>query len=295
MHNGKRRSLRYEETGGQKQYQTITEEAILNHFNTLRYKDDWREPPDNRRRGQFKAGWNRGVRGLNLSSRTLNARLTWSNLGYRYGRQYPSASEAKIEETWDVLSARFGTENESKPNVHEERYWLMSLGELSKSWDSSKEDGIAVIGYDDHDLGDLRKYESQEQLKQCGLGTNDSFACWQFCREMKPGDTILVKRGTKKVLGHGEVRSDYRFENARPQQKHVRDVKWLSDTGGVETDWPNPFVLKTLTDITPYEDLVNALKRAIDPPRYLLADAMKDLFLSRKQVENLLVYCTESS
>ena len=34
--------------------------------------------------------------------------------------------------------------------------------------------------------------------------------------------------------GHGVVRSDYRFDEARPEYKHVWDIEWLSETNGVK-------------------------------------------------------------
>jgi len=58
-----------------------------------------------------------------------------------------------------------------------------------------------------------------------GLGKHDSLACWQFCREMKPGDVIVVKKGQRLLIGHGEVTSDYRFDERRPRRRHVRDIK----------------------------------------------------------------------
>ena len=115
--------------------------------------------------------------------------------------------------------------------VDRRRYWLMALGEESRLWDSCHAEGVVRMG--DDDVGDLRRYESKAQLKKQGYGMHDALAYWEFCRVMKPGDTIFVKKGARLVLGHGVVRSDYRFDEARPEYKHVRDVEWLSRTDGV--------------------------------------------------------------
>ena len=112
-------------------------------------------------------------------------------------------------------------------------------------------------------LGDLRRYESKAQLKKQGHGMHDALAYWEFCREMKPGDTIFVKKGARLVLGHGVVRSDYRFDEARPEYKHVRDVEWLSRTDGVRIR-EKELVRKTLTDITKFPDQVAGAKRALN-------------------------------
>ena len=87
--------------------------------------------------------------------------------------------------------------------VDERRYWLMALGEESRLWDSCHAEGVVRMGGDD--VGDLRRYESKDQLKKQGHGMHDALAYWEFCRVMKPGDTIFVKKGARLVLGHGVV------------------------------------------------------------------------------------------
>ena len=58
---------------------------------------------------------------------------------------------------------------------------------------------------------------------------------------------MIVKRGMSVLLGHGVVKSRYEFEEARPEFKHVRHVKWEA-TG----EWALPeeqrVTPKTLTD-----------------------------------------------
>ena len=184
------------------------------------------------------------------------------------------------------------------------RYWLMALGKQSKHWDSSYAAGIAFIDWDE--LGDLRKYKTRERIKKRIRGlydteaTNDSLACYEFCHVMKPGDTIVVKQGSKLVLGHGIVRSDYRFDDERPEGKHVRDVAWLSKRDGVKIR-KKKLPQKTLTDITKDPDLVAAAKHAFkidsdplppppssDPPPDSLEDAHQDLFLSADEIDRLI-------
>ena len=145
--------------------------------------------------------------------------------------------------------------------VDSRRYWLMALGEESRYWDSCHAAGIAFIGWPDE--GDLRQYQNKDQLRKRGLGMHDALACWEFCHVMKPGDTIFVKKGARLVLGHGVVSSDYRFDEARPEYKHVRDVEWLSKTDGVRIR-EKRLVLKTLTDITKYPDQVADAMRALN-------------------------------
>ena len=137
------------------------------------------------------------------------------------------------------------------PATAQPSYWLMSLGPKAEKWDECYDAGIACIGWDD--LGNLEQYEDRKQMQ---LGRNDSLACWQFSREMKAGDVIFAKRGTTRVLGHGTVQSDYRFDDTRPEFKNVRDVEWHSKLAPSGSQPEHGFAQKTLTDITRYEALV---------------------------------------
>ncbi len=182
---------------------------------------------------------------------------------------------------------------EVEPNA-EPRYWLMALGPGARYWDECRREGIACLGWDH--IGDITGYESREVID---LGRNDSLACWQFCHDMRPGDTIFAKLGTSGVIGHGTVTSAYRFDSARPEYKNVRDVDWHSNfPGGVHVR-DKPLVTKTLTDVSGYPDLVNDLKRAVgilpplpelqtEPP-YTVASILEDgCFLDRSELDTLL-------
>ncbi len=155
----------------------------------------------------------------------------------------------------------------SKPVSPPTRYWLMSAGGGASEWAAWNAEGVATIDYPEVASDDLRQYESREKLKQLGLGKFNSLACWQFCREMKPGDVIIVKKNRMHVIGHGVVTSDYRFDERRPQRRHrhVRGVKWLSRTDDGVRPRERLLVTKTLTDITDYEDQVQGSLRALEP------------------------------
>ena len=138
------------------------------------------------------------------------------------------------------------------------QYWLMSLGYRSAFWQECRENGFACIGWDN--LGDLLQYATREEIP---LGKNDSLACWQFSREMSRDDVIFVKFGSHEVVGHGAVKSAYRFEDDRASYKNIRDVEWQSNfPDGVKVR-KKPLVKKTLTNVTSYPTLVDQLKRAV--------------------------------
>lgn len=83
-----------------------TDETELRAFlQTLTYRNDAREPPDDRRRIQFRIGWTKASQGPAISDKTLADRLTWANLGYRAGKAFGPASDAKIHATFDRFAA----------------------------------------------------------------------------------------------------------------------------------------------------------------------------------------------
>jgi hypothetical protein len=186
------------------------------------------------------------------------------------------------------------------------RFWAMSLGEGGRLWDECQEQGIAAIGWDEYELGDLRAYPTREAIldvlmkKRAGQGpapTNDALCLFQFSHEMAEGDYIVAKAGRLRVLGLGRVISEYYHDDARHEYKHARRVKWLSATPG---ELPKALALatKTLTDITPYGEVLSFVKdhffehepeapaKAARP--YSLQDALEALFLPQDQLDEIV-------
>ena len=84
----------------------------------------------------------------------------------------------------------------------------MALGEGGRLWDECQEKGIAVIGWDEFELGDLTKYPDRESIqkilieKREGPGptpSNDALCLFQFSHEMAPGDYIVAKAGAPPI------------------------------------------------------------------------------------------------
>ena len=138
------------------------------------------------------------------------------------------------------------------------RHWLMALGPGAALWDECYKQGIACLGWDD--IGNIDRYASRDDIP---LGRNDSLACWQFCHEMRPGDTIFVKLGTALVVGHGTVMSEYRFDASRTEYRNVRSVDWHSNFPEGVPVRDKPLVQKTLTDVSKYPEQIDDLKRAV--------------------------------
>jgi hypothetical protein len=200
--------------------------------------------------------------------------------------------------------------NESAEESATRQYWTLSAGEGGEMWEEFYKNGIAAIGWDD--LGDLSLFKTKSEIRQRLIQLwpsdsnprNNAHACWQFVYELEPGDIIFAKQGFTQILGYGIVEGDYQFDPTRSQYKHHRKVKWLA-----KGEWQMPsgkkVPMKTLTDITPYGDIVAILSKlvgleldALPEPSaiapvvavipFTKADALVDLFMSAAELDVIL-------
>lgn len=82
----------------------MSPEEIERAYARVQYDEDGRRAPDERRRVRFRTGWEDAtVRGAVYSEATLK-RLTWNNLGYRFGRQFGDASPKQIDSVFEHLA-----------------------------------------------------------------------------------------------------------------------------------------------------------------------------------------------
>ena len=152
---------------------------------------------------------------------------------------------------------------------NETHYWLYSPGEQASKWEEFYNEGIMAIGWDE--LGDLENYTDRKSILDALIDNygggedqrNNVSAIDDFCNKMNEGDIVIVKKGTKTLLGYGRVTSDYYFDEERDEFLHCRQVKWLK-----KGEWNLDFTLprKTLTDITTYNSDIKGIKYA----QYLL-------------------------
>lgn len=164
------------------------------------------------------------------------------------------------------------------------RYWIYSPYE---AWEEQYSNGIVTIGRDY--LGDPMRYASrndmQAKMLECGTEKytttykNASLEVWQFVHEMKPGDIIIAKKGTRTIIGRGVVTSEFVYDDKKPTDfKYYRQIKW---THKGEWEHPGKAVTKTLTDITRYTDYVsklNALFENEEEPEELELDTQEEAF-----------------
>jgi hypothetical protein len=141
------------------------------------------------------------------------------------------------------------------------RVWLLAPAEGARLWGEFQRERIAAIGWDDlSGLPSLTSYEAVYEALRALYGgnpTNDANACYQFAHQIKPGDLIVAKQGRSVLLGYGEVTSPYRYDESRPEYRHVVDVNWVR-TGRWTVTSEHRMVVKTLTDMTPYPRWLHA-------------------------------------
>ena len=147
-------------------------------------------------------------------------------------------------------------QNMNNENEDTKRYWLYSPGKQAVKWEEFYNGGIMAIGWDK--LGDLENYADRKSILEALMDNygggedqpNNVSAIDDFYNgenKINIGDIVIVKRGTKTLLGYGKIISDYYFDEERAAYKHCRKVKWLKK--GV-WDAKDNLPRKTLTDTT---------------------------------------------
>lgn len=147
--------------------------------------------------------------------------------------------------------------------------WVYAPGEGARKWQECQDESVMLLGWDDMD--NFRDYKTRQDIVE-GLRdvygntenayTNDSLAIWQFCREMRPGDIVYVKRGLTLIVGRGIVRGEYTYNSERYEYKNSRAVEW---THSGEWEYPKKLPMKTLTRINDYTEMVERLEKLFDP------------------------------
>ena len=152
-------------------------------------------------------------------------------------------------------------------DAHNIRYWIYAPGRNAQFWDTFYREGVMGLGW--NEAGNFRNFASREsmvekmkeQIDPTKSFSNDSLACWQFYKVIKPGDLIFVKKGVKAFIGYGIVNSDYYYDPTRTDYHHLRKVKWIKRGEWIQES--GNIVLKTLTDVTRYQDYVQRLTKLI--------------------------------
>ena len=168
---------------------------------------------------------------------------------------------------YDYLLSILPEEDKGKNNKAATRVWLYAPGENARFWEECQANGKMYLGWDD--MGNLSQYTSKDamiaKMKEVyGADksyTNDSLSTYDFAHTMKPGDIIYVKKGMHQIIGRGVVTGGYEYDAEREEYHNERTVEWQ-----IAGEWntEQQLVMKTLTDITKYPDLVNSLQDLVN-------------------------------
>lgn len=176
--------------------------------------------------------------------------------------------ENKTEQEWKLI----------EKNLQGRRVWLYKPGEQGSKWELMCELGLMGIGWSK--LGDLSNYKNLDEKnfkKEIKSKLDENYpigkessrkntlkALYEFANKIKIGDMVLAMKGTTKILGYGEVKSDYFYDTSKDSDTidkfcSFREVEWTKkelDTG----KWTR----KTLTNITTYKETQDALVCLLD-------------------------------
>ena len=197
----------------------------------------------------------------------------------------------------------------------ERGYWLYVPGEGAGKWEEFRTAGIMALNWDR--IGDPTSYPNEEaviEALEAGYGdwggrpTGAAGMIRDITRTMRPGDVVYARRSPTEIIGRGIVRSQFRYDGARPAYRCVRDIEWT-----YVGSWPleqriGRLMLQRLTENTKYTpDQLNALIGIEDPrspssaderlgnndldeadEHYTSTDFLDEVFLSPEDLEQML-------
>ena len=111
-------------------------------------------------------------------------------------------------------------------------YFLFSPGENAVKWEEFYKEGKIAMGWNIGDISTLKTYKKLKQTLIDKSGkkhqSSPAKANWEFLNFLKDGDVIIPKKGKKKILGYGIVKSDYKYDDKKVAEGYecIRKVEW---------------------------------------------------------------------
>lgn len=146
---------------------------------------------------------------------------------------------------------------------------------FNRAWEYDLENQVIAISW--FELGDPTNFSSVNELKrklQDAYPTNKrqfdriAKAIWDFYHTVKPGDIFIVRKGIKKLIGYGRVKSRVkayydkekgkeRISNEKGYCPNFREVEWTP----IEIDLDKQLLQFTFYEISKeeYEDITNKI------------------------------------
>ena len=139
-------------------------------------------------------------------------------------------------------------------NAYDDQAWIFAPGKDACFLEEFIAQKKIKLGW--NEVGDLSQYADKTALCDSvkhKLGYTETSPksvagmLWNFCHEMKEGESVFLKKGMFKVVGCGIVKSAYQYDK-QDHYQHVREVEWTH----VGKTWDSPFQLplKTLSKLS---------------------------------------------
>lgn len=182
----------------------------------------------------------------------------------------------------------------------EKQYWIYAPGEGARHWDDYRRNGLMGVGWDNI-KEDLSLYPTEEELREKynelygdkATDVNFRQLC-DFVHKIRIGDGVFVKRGTRELVGYGEVTSGYFYEPDRPEYRHLRRANWkITGEWTIPDDWTN-LPVRTLTELRDSERIQQYLAlhaKGVTPmdkptnPEYSLEQFAADTYLDIETIQ----------
>ena len=136
------------------------------------------------------------------------------------------------------------------------KYWIYAPGENAKKWDEYLDAGLMGIGWNALSF-DLSEYKENDELKLAyekafkEQATNTDFKqLADFVHRVEKGDRVFVKKGTTKIIGFGEVASDYFFDPNKNEYRHLRKANWIKSGEWTIPKDSKKLPVKTITELS---------------------------------------------
>ena len=135
-------------------------------------------------------------------------------------------------DAWLAEQSPVAVNQELRPEDRGQRYWLFAPGEHARFWEQYSKEGLMGVGWVKLNE-DLSAYKTDDALRKRMSAvygdelTDSSFRQLRdFLHGIRKGDFVFAKRGTKELVGFGEVTSDYFYDPAQNEYRHLRKVQW---------------------------------------------------------------------
>lgn len=137
--------------------------------------------------------------------------------------------------------------------------WIIAPGEEASIWGECRENGYIAIGWDKIDVNEYTKIEDLkkkliELYYDIDEKTKKHNYLWNFGKNIKVGDIVVARNGRKKIVGIGEIASNYISPNTADnprsdkEYKQVRYVNWF-DLNEYDISGKGEFAIQTVAKL----------------------------------------------